>query len=178
MPSGEEAKPPISSWILKAWLQSTMMQLVRKVKGCSKEKRALHNRVLVHHDPVFRPTHPSLPSHGTLLFILGPLFAQFFIFPVLYQLKAKHNHERKGVSVVQMQKIFSHLATKTHRILSVHKMKIYRAVSVPVTPLRAGPGNPAGIRGVFPSQKAAGNRQKSLLSVSLPSQGELCIFFI
>lgn len=73
--------------------------------------------------------------------------------------------------MVQIQKIFSHLATKTHRILSVHKVKIFRAVSVPVAPLRAGPGSPAEIQGIFPSQKAAGNRQITVICVCSFSGG-------
>lgn len=78
MPSGEGTKQAISSWILKSQLQ---VQLVRKVGGCSKENRILHNRAPVLYDYDFRlasppfSSCPSLSSPATMLFVLGLLLA-------------------------------------------------------------------------------------------------------
>lgn len=102
MPSGEGTKQAISSWALESQLQ---VQLVRKMEGCSKEKRVLHNRAPVLYDYDFRLANPpffslpSLSSPVTMQFILGLLLAPTFgvFFPYyLYSLKAKHNTTRRG----------------------------------------------------------------------------------
>lgn len=61
------------------------------------------------------------------------------------------------------------LCQQKPQILSVQKVKtlpsLCEAVSVLFFPWRSGPGSPAGICGVFPSQKAAGNRQITVICV-------------
>lgn len=123
-------------------------------------------------NPPFFPL-PSLSCPVTMQFILAlllaPIFGAFFsILPIFTQGQAKY-HEKKGISLMKILRIFSHPGTKIHSILSMQKVKMCRIVSVPLPPLRAG------IWGVFLSQKAAG---KSLLSVCLPFQGGLSVFFI
>lgn len=53
-----------------------------------------------------------------------------------------------------------------------------RAVSVLLPPPRAGPGSPAGIWGVFPSQKAAGNGQITVIHVSSFSGRAVYLFHL
>lgn len=60
----------------------------------------------------------------------------------------------------------------------MQKVKMCRTLSVPLPPLRAGPGSPAGIWGVFLSQKAAGNRQITVICVSSFSGRAVCLFHL
>lgn len=53
-----------------------------------------------------------------------------------------------------------------------------RTVSVPLSPLRAGCGSPAGIWGVFLSQKAAGNREITVICVSSFSGRAVCLLHL
>ena len=80
--------------------------------------------------------------------------------------------------MVKIWRVLSHPATKSHSILSMQKVKTCRAVSVPLLPLRIGPGSPAGIWGVFPSQKAAGNRQITVICVSSFSGRSVNLFHL
>lgn len=54
----------------------------------------------------------------------------------------------------------------------MQKVKMCRTVSVPLPPLRAG------IWGVFLSQKAAGNRQITVICVSSFSERAACLFHL
>lgn len=60
----------------------------------------------------------------------------------------------------------------------MQKVKMCRAVSVPLPPLRAGSGSPAGIQGVFPSQKAAGNKQITVICASSFSGRAVYLFHL
>lgn len=122
-------------------------------------------------NPPFFPL-PSLSSPVTMQFILGLLLAPTLVFfsPILPIFTT--------FTVMKILRIFSHPGTVISQDPFHAESEMCRTVSLPLPPLRADSGSPAGIWGVFLSQKAAGNRQITVICVSSLSGRAVCHFHL
>lgn len=112
------------------------------------------------------PTLPSLPSPDTLLFIQGLLLVPVFVFSwsCVGSRPSVVRQEEGDICGENVEDLLSPCHQKP-QILSVQKVNIAFVVQSCLffSPQRSGPGSPAGIWSVFPSQKAAGNGQITVI---------------